>query len=279
MKIAFFTDIHLNFLSKENLDLFCKTANETKSDAIVISGDIAESQNIEYYLDYLDQNIDIRKYFVLGNHDFYNGSITETRKKVGAKYSTINSKTVYLTTAGFVPITERTAIVGHDGWYDGGYANWFNSRLDMTDYHIIKEISDKTCEISSWQEGRPVKEIQFSKIQELAKESALHVIEQTMKAFEAGFENVIVATHVPPFPELSTYRGKMSDDTWLPHFSSKHMGVALLELANNNKNKTIMVLCGHSHGKAYYKPLPNLSGFCGEAEYGRITISNLIEIK
>ncbi len=66
-------------------------------------------------------------------------------------------------------------------------------------------------------------------------------------------------THIPPFKEACLYQGKISGDDWLPFFGSKASGDVLLEIAQQNHDIEFLVLCGHTHGKACYSPLNNLT--------------------
>ena len=83
-RIAWLTDIHLNFLSADRVDEFLATVAAERPDAVLIGGDIAESPDICDYLDRLNDALAAPIYFVLGNHDYYLGSIAETRARVVA---------------------------------------------------------------------------------------------------------------------------------------------------------------------------------------------------
>lgn len=76
-----------------------------------------------------------------------------------------------------------------------------------------------------------------------------------------------MATHVPPFRENSVYCGKISNDVWMPCFSSKILGDKLLDLSENYKNINFKVYCGHSHGNAIHQPRLNLTSTTGYAKY------------
>jgi len=276
-RLVFCTDLHLNFVDEKTIEEFAQNICAKNPDALVITGDIAEGQNIVDYLAFLDLQMHNRCpiFFVLGNHDYYNRSISEVRKKIGGLFTYSEKQKTeqqprlgYLSTSGVIPLTEDTALVGHDGWYDGQYANWFTSQVWLNDYHCITELSDKVC---------PVKSLRFAKLNELARESANYIKEQATKAFE-DFDQVFVATHVPPFRENAVYDGKISDDNWLPHFSSKAMGDALLNLAQNNPDKRLTVLCGHSHGQADVQHLPNLRCLTGKAKYRYPMLNKVFEI-
>ena len=79
-RFAWITDVHLNFLPVEPLcDAFVAELAGLKLDGLLIGGDIAESHDVADYLIRLAEALETEIYFVLGNHDFYYGSIREVR--------------------------------------------------------------------------------------------------------------------------------------------------------------------------------------------------------
>lgn len=46
----------------------------------------------------------------------------------------------------------------------------------------------------------------------------------------AWFPNLLLVTHVPPFKEACWHEGRISDDDFLPHFTSQAVGDVLLGL-------------------------------------------------
>ena len=81
MKLAWLTDIHLNFLRPPALEAFLAMLADTEADAFVISGDIGEAGDVAVHL-YTSPTASAGPvYFVLGNHDFYRGSIAGVRRK------------------------------------------------------------------------------------------------------------------------------------------------------------------------------------------------------
>ena len=61
---------------------FCPYVNE-QADALVVTGDIAESPTLSSALTSLATLTERPVYFVLGNHDFYRGTVVDTRRQVG----------------------------------------------------------------------------------------------------------------------------------------------------------------------------------------------------
>jgi len=271
--IAHLTDTHFNFLRTKEAwgSFFDKCNKEVEShdvDCFVLTGDISEAEHIMSHLELLEQYLPRPCYFVCGNHDFYNGSIVKVRETIKNVYSNkSNKELIYLTTNEddklYQDIKGKLAIVGHDGWYDGLLANWHTSKVMMNDYFIIAELKPL------------VHNELLDKIRALSQEGADHVYKAATKAIADGYKNILVATHVPPYKENSTYEGKVSDGDWLPHFSSALMGVTLTKLAEENPSVEFLTLCGHSHGEACHKPFKNSSVYTGLARYGEPKISKI----
>jgi predicted MPP superfamily phosphohydrolase len=78
MRLAWLTDIHLNFVDRKQRRRFLGSISE-QADVVALSGDIGESHNVSQYLREMDEVNQKPVYFVLGNHDFYKGSIAQTR--------------------------------------------------------------------------------------------------------------------------------------------------------------------------------------------------------
>lgn len=276
-KLLWTTDIHLDHCHEQKIRAFCRRMKDAEPDAIVITGDISNAGQIVTHLGFMDLLLENQCpiFFVLGNHDYYNGLIASVREEMRQRFTydetskmILEPRLGWLASSGVVPLTEDTALVGHDGWYDGQYANWFASNVLLNDYFLIGELSDRAC---------PVRELRFAKINELAKDGAEYVRKNAEKAFET-FDHVFVATHVSPFRENSTYNGKISDDNWMPHFSSKAMGDMLFSLAHRHPEKRLTVLCGHSHGSADVQHLPNLRCLTGPARYKYPSICKVFEL-
>ena len=73
MNAAWLTDIHLNFLKHNQLEAFLLLLSEKLVDCFLISGDIGEADKIIDCLKYAESVLKRPIYFVLGNHDYYEG--------------------------------------------------------------------------------------------------------------------------------------------------------------------------------------------------------------
>ena len=77
---------------------------------------------------------------MLGNHDFYRGSIPKTRQEV-AEVAQESRHLEYLTASGVIELTPKTAIIGHDGWADGRLGDYENTEVILNDHLLIAELS------------------------------------------------------------------------------------------------------------------------------------------
>lgn len=280
-RLGWITDPHLDYVTIEGLrSLFAKINNQDL-DALVITGDIAEGNSIDNTMRFVTQQVKAPVFFVLGNHDYFVSTIAGVRANMVMNWSNFKEHGNQLvkhtgtwlpaTTPSngeqtFVQLTSDVALCGHDGWYDGLYADWFKSRIIMPDYNHITDL--KLLQ----------RQDLFDKLQELAKESADYAEKILPLAFDAGNSHVFFATHVPAFPENSVYNGMISDDQWMPHFSNKHLGDALKKIMESYPEKKLTILQGHSHGKTQFHPKPNIVSHTGFAKYRSPALNNVFDI-
>ncbi len=263
-RLAWLTDLHLNFLSDKQVEAFCASLASTEADCFAITGDICEARSIERYLQLLESALQRPVYFVLGNHDFYHGSIALIRVHVQNLCKT-SSHLHWMPLEGVVPLSEHTCLVGHDGWGDARAGNYWNSRVELNDWDLIGEFLG----LSKSERGRV--------LEQLGDEAATHFRNVLPKAFKQ-YEHVIVLTHVPPFPKASLYQGRPSDDHGLPHFCCQAVGEVLKEHMVAYPDANMTVLCGHTHETADVHILPNLHVLTGGAEYGHPKLQRVLDI-
>jgi len=199
MRLAWLTDIHLNFLAPDHREDFLKTV-AGRCDAVVVSGDIGESPGIEGLLREMESALQKPTYFVLGNHDFYKGSIAGTRERVG-KMARQSDHLVYLTEEGVVQLTPNTAMVGHDGWADARLGDFDRSDVLMNDFFLIEELS-------RWNRGFILDKERLQRtLQGLGDEAASHLAAVLPEAV-CNYRDVIVVIHAPPFQEAAWHQGR-----------------------------------------------------------------------
>src|SRR5688500_5440486 len=81
-RVAWLTDIHLNFLRPPEREHFLARVADARPDAVLLSGDIGEAHDVVAFLRQIALAWPFPIYFVLGNHDFYFGSIDDVRQRV-----------------------------------------------------------------------------------------------------------------------------------------------------------------------------------------------------
>jgi len=212
---------------------------------------------------------------VLGNHDFYWGRFAEVR--AAAREISRSSRWLrWLPDAGPVELSAATALVGHDGWADGRNGSAAASRKILNDHLQIGDFRDLAPRPGSFERGDglawweahfALQEERFTLLRRLGEEAAAELRSHLMAALERR-RNILVLTHVPPFPEATWFRGALADDESLPHCSCRAIGDLLLEVMRTWPDRRMTVLCGHTHGQGVADILPNLRVLTGGAESG-----------
>lgn len=263
MRLAWLTDIHLDHLRAEAVQALWQDVARSSCDAIVLTGDIAIAATIEDELRRAAAATRRPIYFVLGNHDFYGSSIADVRRRMAALCRESPSLT-WMTGSSVVTLDERTALVGHDAWADARLGDPVGSPIRLSDWLMIDELAVPTEE-------------RIARLRALGDEAAAHLRQHLATALERH-ERVVVLMHPPPIREACRYYSFVSPDVWLPHLACAAAGEVLLELAARRPDRSVLVLAGHTHGRARERPLPNLEIRVGAAEYGKPTMQPMVEL-
>ncbi len=122
-RYAWLTDIHLEFLVDKETATFVKDLAAQELEGLFITGDISTATQIEAHLQLFENLYQSPVYFVLGNHDYYGGSLEIVRKVVEEICS--KSKWLHwLPASGVVRLNKDTCLIGHDGWADGRFGDY-----------------------------------------------------------------------------------------------------------------------------------------------------------
>lgn len=264
MKIAWLTDIHLNFLRPPEREHFLARVADAQPDAVLLSGDIGEAHDVVAFLKQIALAWPCPVYFVLGNHDFYFGSIAEVRQRVQTLCHE-EPRLRYLTQLGVEELAPGMGLVGHDGWADAQLGDYERSTVMLNDYRLIAELAGY-----SKQERQGV-------LRAMGQEAAQHVRRYLREAFQR-YNDAFLVTHVPPFREACWHEGRTSNDEWLPHFTCQAIGEAILEVMRPQPDRRLTVLCGHTHSGGETQPLPNVQVLTGGAIYGAPEIQRSFEV-
>lgn len=273
-KICWLTDIHLNFLRQPGaVAAFGQyVAEEHPADIYLVTGDISEAPYLEDHIDRLDRGLkngwpQSSLYFVLGNHDYYKGSVKGVHEVV-ANMSL--SDCSWLTNSGVVEIDKDTALVGADGFYDAFYGSPYSPRFEMADWELIEEFK------AAGKDRQKIIDI----ARQLSKDSAAG-LSGVLEEAASKYKLVLVATHVPPFEEAAWHNGRTSESMWLPWFSSQYMGSVLVDASRKYKDTRFLVMCGHTHSPGVvskYNQL-NLTTLTGKAHYGAPDVAGILDIE
>ena len=290
MRFLWITDIHLNFLDDDRVSKFLASLSKTDCDSLWISGDIAEADSLSHYLLRMQDALSKPIHFVLGNHDYFKGSIRDVRNRI-KDLCQQNSYLRWLPDMEAVEISPDTAFLGHDSWADGRLGSYTDSNLLLSDYLLIEEFNpwiagakqmDLPIEggMTAYMErldGPEARKRRLQTMQKLAQEAVIYLQKNLVKALD-HYQHVYFLTHAPPFKDACLNHGQPSSDYGLPHFSSKIVGDTLVEIMKDYPERNLTVLCGHTHSLAFVQPIPNLTVHAGSAAYGAPDIQMSIEV-
>jgi predicted phosphohydrolase len=270
MRVAWATDIHLDFLADEQVRAFAAALGEGQPDAVVLSGDLSHAELLEHHLRLLIGVLRCPVYFVLGNHDYYGSSIVDVRAAI-AQLCARRDRLRWLPACGVVPLSEHTAMIGCDGWADARLGDLAGTQVVLNDFFHIAELA-ATLEpkvraapalLRSSDRGPLHHALQALGAAEAERCDAL------LTAALASHAQVLVVTHVPPFAEACWHEGRLSTADWLPYFTCAALGEVLRAQARRHPERTLTVLCGHTHGAGEAQIEPNLKVLTGAAVYRR----------
>jgi len=275
-KLAWATDVHLNFLRLPGAARsFAEyLASETSCDALLLTGDITELPHLRYTLEELAAGLQRPLYFVLGNHDYYQGSFAEGREIASSFEGWLDKEQAVF------ELSPTIALVGSEGWYDAERGLPFAESFTMADWVTITDIK----EVSAGIIPRYMKSASLEarkRVVKLSRERSRAAADAARSRLVAALEKyttVIFATHFPPFQEACWHEGNLSEPPWLPWFTSVYMGDMLTEVADQHPDRKILVLCGHTHSSGTYLARPNLKVLTGEAVYGAPDLAGTLEV-
>ncbi len=263
--VAWWTDPHFELLAETQRKQVLDAWSKASTDCAIVTGDISHGSSTLGWLRQLAEVFERTIYFVLGNHDFYGTSITRQREAVRQLCDEVENL-VYLTQGDVVSLTERTALVGHDGWGDMREGDWEGTGVRPPDLDEIKELIEVAGD----------RLLLCQRLRQLGDEAAEHLARALPKAL-ADHERVIVASHVPPFREASWYEGENSTAPWLPFFCCRAVGDTLLGMAERYSDREVSVLCGHCHGTGEASVRENLHVTTGGAEPCSPQVQGIVE--
>ncbi len=232
-KLAWLTDIHLDFLDLEKIQDFAYSARASNPDAYLLGGDISVAPLLHTHLRILEHYWQRPIYFVLGNHDYYKGSINTIRDKLPVFVSK-QSHLHWLPNDGIVELCPTTALIGHGLWADGRLGLKEKSSILLNDYALIKELkyTNQTR--------------LFQSLNQLGDRAAREV-EPTLRSALARYNHIFFLTHIPPFIHNHDDDNHQPDPDFLPHLICHAVGQMLRQVMAEFPHNMLTVLSGHIH--------------------------------
>lgn len=263
MRIVWTTDLHLNHAPVQAWEQWVQSVRDQSADAIVITGDISEGDDVTFQLRRVVEALGMPVHFVLGNHDFYESSIARTRRSVIDLCREL-PLLHYLTDVAAVTLAGDTVLVGDDGWGDAKVGDYEKSPVQLNDFRLIDDF--RQAPPDGWK----------TTLLRLGELSAAR-LSQKLSSLPASTARVLVATHVPPFREACWYEGHTTDDLWAPFFVCGALGDVLLDASAARPDCQFQVICGHTHHSGVAELRENLTIYTGAAEYGVPAVEGVIE--
>jgi 3',5'-cyclic AMP phosphodiesterase CpdA len=264
MRLAWIADPHLDHAEPAALRALLVAVRGARADAIAISGDIGQAGSVCLWLERLQAALGMPVYFVLGNHDYYGGSIAKVRGRVMDLCVRVEGLH-WLPVAPPVPLGAGTVLVGHDGWADGRAGDFAHSEIELNDYRCIEELI--------FEDREALHAALLARGDEVAAWAR-----RVLPPLLAEGKDILLLTHAPPFSDACWHEGALSNDDGAPHFTDVALGEALFPLLRAHPDRQLTVLCGHTHSAGFLQAGPNLRVITAPAIYGRPGLAGVIEV-
>lgn len=264
ISIAWATDIHLEHAGPEAALAFIERVRASGAASLLLGGDISTAVDIKEQLTDLAGLIGMKVRFVLGNHDYYGGSVSQVRQDM----ANLDVPDLHwLAATGPLELAPGIALVGHGGWGDTLVGNFAGSDVFLSDYVAIAELR-RAIDLMDFKGIFGPDSPLEKELRALGREAAETLRPQLQEAARSS-RHVIILTHVPPFRGASWHEGKISGETWLPGFCCGSLGEVIQAAAQTHPECLFTVLCGHTHGEGTARLAENLVAHTQAAEYGR----------
>jgi Icc protein len=262
--LAWASDIHLDHAGPAAVRSFLASLAEAAPDAVLLGGDISVGSELVTDLERIAEAVRRPVHFVLGNHDYWGWSVDEARAAAAA---VSRPGLDWLPASGCLEIAEGVGLVGHGGWGDATHGDLLASDVILNDYVYIHDL-ERTIVHDGDDWYLEDQHDLVAELQRLGRQAA-DALEPALHTAASLYTQVVVLTHVPPFPEAALRDGGPLDEAWLHGYVCGAVGEALVRTARSRRGTTFTVLCGHTHGAAAVEILPNLVVHNSEACYGK----------
>lgn len=269
-RLAWCTDIHLDSCKNPDASAI-KLMEVVKSkgvEGLILTGDISNSQNLVYHLSVMERVLQKPLLYVVGNHDFWGSRIELVQKQMN-DVSGMAPYLRWLPSTSYVPLTDSTCIVGHDGWYDCMEGDPFNTPFQMNDWTNIHDFREA---------GGPANRGAIVALCRKLSHAATTSVQTAIRGAVRYHSVIVVATHVPPFSVVVRSPDGKVDPSGLPWYTSTLMGSMLRQAAAAFPKTQFIVLSGHTHSKCSAKIADNMVCHVAAADYGRPAIADVLDL-
>lgn len=235
---------------------------------LLLGGDLWEAPHLSEALLALSNQFKGPIVAVLGNHDFYRGSIRTIRNELRELKKERSNLKVLEPEVDGSPLVLPGRTAEEEAWLCGT-GGWGDCRAGTGNAQDFCPLNDERCIQELAQADR---EGQLEKtLRKLGEESARHLATQ-FEAIPQNARQIIVLCHVPPFPEAAWHRGARSEPGALNRFCCEALGKVIKEESQRRQHAALLVLCGHTHSPGYYKE-GNLTCHTAGSQYRKVQAS------
>lgn len=241
-KVIWLSDLHIPDNSTILLPSLVSSLKKTPADAVILTGDVSSSHNLCDNLRAIAAACSGKRlYYVRGNHEAYGSSYAEVDRKIRALSKEINNL-YFLTGDSIIHLNSDTCLLGFSGYADARAGLGARTYVRSPDHYAIKDFDGLTHSQS------------LEKMKELGKKSAA-TIRQTLPLALAKYQNVFIATHIPPFYGANKHCRPQHQ----PHFVNLAAGLAIWGISQYFQKRKITILAGHDHKPSKTQVAPNIS--------------------
>jgi len=254
--IVWGSDLHLDHATLAARQEMIAGVTSSRAGAVVITGDLSTASGLVRNLELIADATSSPVFFVLGNHDHYGAGVARVRDLV-VELAQHNPRIQWLPPRGVVELEPHVVLVGVDGWADGRHGEPLSTPLVLNDDRLIAELA-----------AQPSRAGKLTVKRTLADADAARLAILLERAIALDARRIVVATHVPPFPEALPSIGHLAGPDWLPILVCGATGAVLRRVAADHPDRTFLVLCGHTHVEMDVMIAPNLRCMVAGARYG-----------
>lgn len=262
-KYLWITDPHFNFSSPEQNKKFLEHVKGYNPAGIFLTGDISTGRELSSHLKLILGILDCPIYFVLGNHDYYRSSFAHIDYEM-SYLSKRHGNLHYLNNEDPISLSEKVAVIGHNGWYDAGWRTPVFPFVFWADWYFIHDFRfhDSNADRMSLMKYKA----------EVATENLKIKLEKSLKTHHTTY----LLTHFPPWPEKIDKWGGLVETFWKPYNSCKVAADMISSVMKKHPDQKLIILAGHTHRQRYENISHNIELRVGAGSHKKSQVQDVI---